>query len=113
MKIGIVTFIVATVFFAIAPFIVYQYEVSQGTLTNAEDWYSRGENHGPWRYENPWAGFLIFEPQILLFVTSLLTAFISRLERRRGVLVAAFLTIGLVQIPILILQLYYLGWLID
>lgn len=103
---------VISIFFAVAPFIVYQQQLSQGVITNADDWYEQsGSNHGPWRYEN--AGLLMFEPQMVLFVISLLLILTEAINKRRPRIILGLVILSLLQILVFGTQLFYLGWLID
>ena len=104
--------LIISVVFALAPFVIYEYQISQGILTNANDWYAQGTNHGPWR-GGELEGFLIFCPQIVLFLVCLLYALIESLEKGKLWVVAGAILLTLFQVAVFALQLKYLTWLID
>ena len=96
------------VIFGALPFLISTIEMKLGSLPTAEVWYATGTNHGPWRWELE--GFTVFYPLIILLVTTCI-AFISRaVKNKKWSLLIVGLLLASIQISLLFLQLYFLGW---
>jgi hypothetical protein len=99
-----------TLFFGIAPLLVYHYEITHGILTNADDWYRQGHNHGPWRETSE--GLLIFFPQLLLAWAVAMSAIFVEVRNARAQAVTILGLISL-QFVAFALQFIVLGWTFD
>lgn len=60
---------ILTVLVGTLPFLIYFIQTKNGILPTADEWFSQGYNHGPWR----WQGEMIFMyyPMLLMVVWSL------------------------------------------
>ena len=84
-----------------------------GTLPSEVEWYSRGINHGPWRWEAPMALVL---GSMLLLLASALAAFamgLLRLLGTRWLPSATFIVTAVIALAFLYLQISFLYWTID
>jgi len=104
-------YIILTAVLGGLPFLIYVLERKCGSLPSADAWYATGANHGPWRMEIE--GFLIYYPVIVLLLATLI-AFISRGTKEKKIsLTIGGIALALVQISILVVQMYFLTWTID
>ncbi|OHA58448.1 MAG: hypothetical protein A2571_01560 [Candidatus Vogelbacteria bacterium RIFOXYD1_FULL_44_32] len=97
--------------FSIVPFFIYYWEAMRGRLPDPDVWFM-DSNHGPWRYELQ--GFLVLNPiLLLLLITGIL--FLKNVFKLKENKDAAFYlgSLIVIQILVLLLQLFVMGWTID
>lgn len=93
------------------PFAIYIIERKLGILPSSETWYATGTNHGPWR--GSIEEFTIYYPLVILAIATLII-FISRGSKEKKTnLIFAGILLAVVQIGVLIAQMYFLTWTID
>jgi hypothetical protein len=93
------------------PFLIYLVERNLGSLPTSESWYATGANHGPWR--NGAEGLTIYYPLIVLLVVTVV-AFASRgVKDKQRSLIAFGLFLVIIQLAILVAQMYLLTWTVD
>ena len=103
--------LIVSIIFFVFPFIIYGGARYTGILPSAEEWYSQGTNHGPWRLEIP--GYFVGCPLFLIMSFTIVYGI------RRSWLQKSFLTFVLlilllsVQFVLLKFQLDKLFWTID
>jgi uncharacterized membrane protein YhaH (DUF805 family) len=99
-----------TVIVAAAPFVIYFYQRYVGILPSAEEWYSQGNNHGPWRYTA--AGFSLFYPIVAAIAVAVVEAIKGSDSRYPKAIVIGMLLVAL-QVVALGVQFYALWWTVD
>jgi hypothetical protein len=102
---------VLTAVFGALPFAIYFIEQRLGSITTSEVWYATGANHGPWR-----GGFevaTIYDPVVLLLFMTVCTRIYKGIKTNNGGLVASGMLLVVVQLALLLAQMYFLTWTID
>jgi hypothetical protein len=103
--------LILTGIFGALPFGIYFLERAIGSVPAPEAWYATGINHGPWR-NSPESLTIYYPLVVLLIVTSImLIAGGSKEKRLKTFGVGGALVI--IQIVLLVAQMFFLTWLVD
>ena len=104
---------VALALFAL-PFPYYVWSRATGALPSESEWWSRGMNHGPWRWELPAA--LVVIPMyllLLLVVVAVVAGVISSLKHRQAIPLAVSLVQAGAFVGLFYAQAKLVFWTID
>ncbi|MFA6490493.1 MAG: hypothetical protein WCT43_01245 [Candidatus Magasanikbacteria bacterium] len=93
------------------PFIIYWFESYYIFLPPESVWYANGINHGPWRSQIE--NFIIYYPLLILVGVNIILTVneLRQYNKIKSALVGSLLF--LMQVIMIFVQFYYLGWLID
>ena len=107
--------LVLTLFLGTVPFMPYGWARVFGTLTDADTWFARGGNHGPWRFHEPHQS-LVMLPMLALACLPVLTfplTVVLGIVRKRGTFALQGFGLCLLQWGLAFLQLATVFWTID
>jgi hypothetical protein len=105
--------VAALVLFAV-PFPFYAWSRATGALPSESEWWARGVNHGPWRWELPMA--LVIIPMYLLPAAAIVAVGLGVIwssKQRRGAPIGLALVQAAVFVGLFYAQASLLYWTID